>query len=46
MPEGGVVLYEMHFEEGTVAGINPAVMHQGKTTFADDADEFLAKSKS
>lgn len=45
-PEDGVVLYGMHFEEGTVAGTNPAVIHQGKTTFGDDVDEFRAKSKS
>lgn len=40
VPEGGITLSGTRFEEGTIVGINPAVIHRDKTIFGNDADEF------
>lgn len=40
VPEGGITLCGARFEEGTIVGINPAVIHRDKTIFGNDADEF------
>ncbi|KAJ5328320.1 cytochrome P450 [Penicillium brevicompactum] len=40
VPEGGASLCNVHFDQGTVVGINPAVMHRDKTIFGVDADVF------
>ncbi|KAK0667055.1 cytochrome P450 [Cercophora samala] len=38
--KGGVELCEVHFEEGTIVGMNPWVVHRNKDVFGNDADEF------
>ena len=40
VPEGGANLCNVHFDQGTIVGINPAVMHRDKTIFGVDADVF------
>ncbi|KAK4176240.1 cytochrome P450 [Triangularia setosa] len=41
VPKGGVELCGQHFEEGTIVGMNPWVVHRDKEVFGDDADEFV-----
>ena len=40
VPAGGAEFCGVHIKEGTVVGINPAVIHRDRTIFGDDADEF------
>ena len=37
VPEGGTDVCGVHLEAGTIVGINPAVIHQDKTIYGDDA---------
>ncbi|KAK4646039.1 hypothetical protein QC761_206840 [Podospora bellae-mahoneyi] len=38
--KGGVELCGVHFEGGTVVGMNPWVVHRSKEVFGEDADKF------
>ncbi|CAG8050184.1 unnamed protein product [Penicillium olsonii] len=40
VPEGGATFSDIHLKQGTIVGINPAVIHHDKTIFGDDADAF------
>ncbi|KAK4198879.1 cytochrome P450 [Triangularia verruculosa] len=41
VPKGGVELCGQRFEEGTIVGMNPWVVHRDKETFGQDLDEFV-----
>jgi cytochrome P450 len=40
VPKGGVELGGHFIPEGTIVGMNPAVIHRDKEVFGVDADEF------
>lgn len=40
VPKGGVELGGHFIPEGTIVGMNPAVIHRDKEVFGNDADEF------
>ena len=40
VPKGGTELCGVHLREGTVVGINPAVIHRDQSIFGEDASEF------
>ncbi|KAF4334064.1 cytochrome p450 oxidoreductase [Fusarium beomiforme] len=40
VPAGGAQLCGVHLQEGTIVGINPAVIHRDKSIFGRDADKF------
>jgi cytochrome P450 len=40
VPAGGVDLCGVHLAPGTIVGINPAVIHQEKSIFGEDAAHF------
>ena len=40
VPDGGIDLCGVHLEPGTIVGINPAVIHQEKSIFGEDAALF------
>ncbi|KAK0739378.1 cytochrome P450 [Apiosordaria backusii] len=39
--KGGVELCGQQFEEGTIVGMNPWVVHRNKEVFGDDSDQFV-----
>jgi cytochrome P450 len=40
VPAGGAQLCGVHIQEGTVVGVNPAVIHRDRSIFGPDADAF------
>ena len=40
VPAGGADFCGVHVNEGTIVGINPAVIHRDPTIFGEDAIEF------
>ena len=40
VPAGGGQLCGVHLNEGTIVGVNPAVIHRDRSIFGSDADAF------
>ncbi len=40
VPQGGATLCGTYLKEGTVVGINPAVIHRDRSIFGEDAEDF------
>ena len=40
VPKGGFELCGVHLQEGTIVGINPAVIHHDRSIFGEDAEKF------
>lgn len=40
VPEGGAEICGVHLREGTIVGMNPAVIHRDQSIFGEDAETF------